>query len=147
MAMQLAPSIWSFYCCVVDFDFYPFIGINFSIFTLILFSSGGRKSVQGIWARSSCASVFPCALVSIRRFYSLISIRRRGPNVRFNKTQRLLPFIPLLCVSSDAARLHFSRFYCDFSSIRLTDSVSMSEHVVLNCLLLSSSPYHSQPRD
>jgi len=141
--MRLALSIWSFYCCLVGLGFSPFIGILFRIYFDFLFTAKEEERFT-VYTRGPCTPVCEFACGSCALCSNVEGGSSVGPfgQIKWGTTSRFL-----LCVSPDAAHLHFNWFYCDFSTIRLTDSVPMSGRVILNSVLLSFSTYCSQPRD
>ena len=55
-AMLIVPSIWRFYCSVVDLGFSPFIGISFRIYFDFLFTAeeeGGSRHLHSVFVRQS----------------------------------------------------------------------------------------------
>jgi len=113
--MPIVSSIWSFYCCKVDFDFYSFIGIFTEFLRPFSFTTEEERRFKD-HRRGSCT---PELGVELRLFYTEFSWRdwlNRGARLSVLMRQSAPSISPLFSSHSAATgALHLIRFYTIFT--------------------------------
>ena len=132
--MQIEPPIWCFYCCRIDFDFHPFIGIftEFNRSDPFITEEGDRFMLSALGLHTPVrghASWLLCA-VSTGWGYIECGTQMSGL-IRHNRGSSSLHLSSPMYING---ALHFLSILLPFPLSLLISSVQMSERIVFDRL-------------